>query len=68
MCCSNGTDYARCMRYNMEHVKNDHIAMSVDCDIDTKWNQESFIVELKYLMIINSCCSTIKYATIDTTT
>ena len=57
VCCSNGTDYARGMTSNMEHVKNDRIAMSVDCsDIDTKWNQESFNVALKYL--INTCCST----------
>ena len=31
VCYSNGTDYARGMRYNMEQVKNGRIVMSVDC-------------------------------------
>ena len=43
--------------YNVEQVKNDRIAMPVDCsDIDIKWNQATF--NFKFKCLINPYCST----------
>ena len=64
----NGIDYARGMRYNVEQVKNARIVMSVDCtDINTKWNQASFNLKLKYLiksMLFNNEYTTINNSNI----